>query len=188
MSLVHMPWIHYSKIVPSLLGVVQPCRKWDVRICFAGCASKGSVPCSIRRLVSTTEWLITLFPDLTKMVPKYAVKHGQHSAVAWNSCFSTILCLFRPLLYPAKVSGLTSECEYNNMWCPGMWWSQNSVVGVATLYSWTVQVSNPGGGKRISSSPKYPHRSIPSFLFVGYWGSFPKRKEARVWTEPITSI
>jgi len=61
-----------------------------------------------------------LFPGLTKLVPQYAGEHGQQRAVPCNLCCNIILCLFRPLLYPPKFSGLTSESEYNNMWCPWM--------------------------------------------------------------------
>ena len=65
----------------------------------------------IRLVVLTTERFETLLRGLTKLVPKYAGEHGQQSAVDCSSCFSIILCLLRSLLYPAKVSGLTSVCE-----------------------------------------------------------------------------
>jgi hypothetical protein len=119
-------------------------------------ASEGSVPCSVPRLiVSSTEWIIMLFPGLTKLVPKYAGERGQQSVIACNLCFSNILSLFRTLLYTAKFSGLTAEYEYNNMWCPGIWWSQNNVMAVMILYSWTVQGLIPGGGKWSFSPPKF---------------------------------
>jgi hypothetical protein len=145
-----MPLLRYCTIVLAVLGAVQPCRKWDI-IC------EGSVPCSVLRLVaSNTDWIIMLFPCLTKLVPNYNGERGQQGVVAaCNLCFNIVLCLFRPLFYPKMFSGLTSECEYKYICCSGMWWSQNSVVSVATLYTWTVLVSNPGGGKWFFSSPKF---------------------------------
>ena len=52
-----------------------------------------------------------LLPCLTELVPRYVGEHGLQRVVACNSCFSIILCLFRPLVYPAMVSCLISEHE-----------------------------------------------------------------------------
>ena len=55
---------------------------------------------------------------------------------------------------------------------------RDSSVGIVTTLTGLVQDSNPGKGKKFSTSPKRPDRlwGLPSVLFCGHRRSFPGLK------------